>query len=133
MDQEFPGLSVARIKPAEFRMISRDHAISKAIRQLDVYGVDILFPRSPEDQIEAFHHEGVSNFEFGRYSAIRPKDRIELQHLIHHFTVIHDFAIGAEMFLKAMAKKLGFKTARADKNVECPAVTANLPKWYEKN
>ena len=127
----FPGLTMNQIRPAEFRLISSDKPVSEIIRQLDVYGIDILFPRDPAEQIEAFHEEAASQFAFGSYTAIRPKDRIELQHLVRHFTVVHDFAIGAEIFLKAMAKKLGFKTARVD--TECPGVKASGPKWYEKN
>jgi hypothetical protein len=48
-----------------------------------------------------------------------------------NFTIVHDFAIGAEIFLKALAKRLGFKIARVFK--ECPAMKAEGPKWYEKN
>jgi hypothetical protein len=48
-------------------------------------------------------------FEFGRYTAIRPKDNMDLQHLVRQLTVIHDYSIGAEQFIKAMAKKLGLK------------------------
>jgi hypothetical protein len=129
--REFPGLTVNRIRPTDFRLISHDDAVSKALRHLDVYGIDIMFPRDPAEQVDAFHHEAVSQFEFGRYTAIRPKDRIELQHLVRHFTVVHDFAIGAEIFIKAMAKKLGFKAARID--AESTTVKANMPKWYEQN
>jgi hypothetical protein len=131
--RDFPGLTVNRMRPAEFRLISRDETITKAIRQLDVYGIDVLFPSDPAAQMEAFHHEGVSQFEFGRYSAIRPNDRLELQHLVRSFTVIHDFAIGAEIVLKALAKKLGFKTARVNDDSEPTNIKANMPKWYEKN
>ena len=129
--RDFPGLTMNRIRPADFRLISHDEAVSKALRGLDIYGIDILFPRDPEEQIEAFHHECSTQFAFGSYSAIRPKDRIELQHLVRHFTVIHDFAIGAEIFLKALAKKLGFKTARIDKDEQ--ALKPKIPKWYENN
>src|SRR6478672_4956087 len=118
--RDFPGLTVNRIRPAEFRLISHDDAIRKAIRQLDVYGIDILFPRDRAEQVEAFHHEAVTHFELGQYTAIRPKERMELQYLIQNFTIIHDFAIGAEILLKAMAKKLGFKPVRGAK--ECPAI-----------
>jgi hypothetical protein len=132
--RSFPGLTMNQIRPAEFRLISSDQAVKEIIRQLDVFGIDILFPRDPAEQVEAFHEEAVTQFEFGRYSAIRPKDRLELQHLVRHFTVIHDFAIGAEILLKALAKKLAFKTARVDKdNPDAETIKAAGPKWYDKN
>jgi hypothetical protein len=119
--REFSDLTMNRIRPAEFRLISTDPAISKVIRQLDAFGTDILFPRDPEKQVAAFHEEARSQFEFGRYSALRPKDNMELQHLVRHFTVIHDFAVGAEIFIKAMAKKLGLKGDRSGKGAAVSA------------
>jgi hypothetical protein len=121
--REFPGLTVNRIRPAEFRLISNDAGVSKAIRQLDVFGLDILFPRDRETQMWAFGEEAHTQYEFGRYSAIRPKEHIELQHLVRQFTVIHDFSIGAEQFIKAMAKHLGLAKSRKS-DVKEEVVTA---------
>jgi hypothetical protein len=129
--RDLSQLGAGRLRPVEFRLISYDPAVSKSLRQMDIFGLDILFPRDPVEQAAASHHEGVTHYELGRHSAIRPGDRIELQHLIRHMTVIDDFAMGAEIFLKALAKKLGFKAACIDK--ECPAVKATTAKWNEKN
>jgi hypothetical protein len=132
--RSFPDMTVNRLARIEFRLISHDESVSKALRQLDVFGIDILFPSDRAEQVDAFNHEAVSQFEFGRYSVIRPKDRLELQYLVRNMTVIHDFAIGAEMFLKAMAKKLGFKPARGKSDQPAPdEVRAVLPKWYNRN
>jgi hypothetical protein len=60
-------------------------------------------------------------------------DAIEPRHQSRQFTFIHDFGLGAEIFLKAMAKKLNIKQARIKDAPTCPAVKPNLPKWYEKN
>ena len=43
--RDFPSLTVNRIRPAEFRLISYDDSVSKEIRHMDIYGIDILFPR----------------------------------------------------------------------------------------
>jgi hypothetical protein len=129
--RDLSQLGSRRLRPAEFRLISYDPGVSKSLRQMDIFGLDILFPRDPVEQAAASHHEGVTHYELGRHSAIRPGDRIELQHLIRHMTVIDDFAVGAEIFLKALAKKLGFKAACIER--ESPAVRAKAPKLYENN
>lgn len=123
--RDFPGLTMHKIRPAEFRLVSDDPAISKAIRQLDVFGVEVLFPRDPEVQTWAFHEEAQTQYEFGRYSALRPNDRMELQHLVRQFMFIHDFAVGAETFVKALAKKLGLKGDRSGRGAAVHAATVS--------
>lgn len=131
--RDFTGITVNKICPAEFRLVSRDSYVNKELKHFDMFGLDIIFPVGQKRAAYALEAELATRIQFAQYTAIRPKDKLELQHLLRQFTFIHDFGIGAEIFLKALAKKLGIKQARVKDDATCPAVKPKMPKWYEKN
>ena len=107
--RKVPKITLRSAKPPEFRLVSDIPAVSKAIRQLDIFGVDILIPRDPADLSKAFADEDLITCELARYEILKPNTHIALQMLSREVHFIYDYGIGAEKFIKGIAKSLGLK------------------------
>jgi hypothetical protein len=95
--------------PPEFRLYSTDPEVSRILRNLDIIGVEIVFPTDQNRIADVLECEGETHYEIGKYAILRPKEHVERQVLRVMFTFVQDFTEGATQFITSVAEKLGLE------------------------
>jgi hypothetical protein len=104
-DREVPSIRLQTLTLPEFRLYSTDPDISRKLRELDITGMQILFPSSPSLIADAFDTQGEIQYQVDRYAIQYPKRRVEEKMLQIVRSLALDFSIGAENSIKGCAKR----------------------------
>jgi hypothetical protein len=102
-------MPLSRVIPPEFRLYSTDPEVSRVLRNLDIIGVEIVFPQVQNRIADILECEGETHYEIGKYAILRPKEHVERQVLRVMFTFVQDFTEGATQFITSVAEKLGLE------------------------
>ena len=100
---------LSQVKPPEFRLYSIDPEVSRILRNLDIIGVEIVFPQDQNRIADILECEGETHYEIGKYEILRPKEHVERQILRVMFTFVQDFTEGATKFIEGVAERLGLE------------------------
>lgn len=110
--REIEPKPISRVILPEFRLYSIDPEVSRILRNLDIIGVEIVFPTDQNRIADVLECEGETHYELGKYAILRPKEHVERQILRVMFTFVQDFTEGATMFIEGLALKLKLNTPK---------------------